>query len=163
MKLYFLSLIFISSLFFISCQKEVDATIPGTPGGGSSSGSGSTGGSTTSGTYFPLTNGTWWKYKDSTTGTVSTTTVTNVKKTINGIAYTAALSGNATQSDTGWAADAKPHYYTSAIGTAAGGQGYDFTFSFLNDTASVGYNWMYNAGQGNGFTASTKTTIIAKG
>ena len=42
------------------------------------------------------------------------------------------------------------------------GAEYDLLFNYLNDTASVGYNWTYTAGQGNGFTAYVKTTIIEK-
>ncbi|HEX6914374.1 MAG TPA: hypothetical protein VF145_03995, partial [Chitinophagaceae bacterium] len=66
--------------------------------------------------------------------------------------------------DTGWAASPVPNYYMAAKGNSPNsGAPYDILFHFLNDTASVGYNWQYVAGQGNGFTAHIKTTIIEKG
>ena len=148
-KLKFAFLFVLVSFILISCQKETDS--PG-PTGGNGQGNGNT----TS--YNPTTVGTWWKYKDSTSGGLSTSTIANRTKTINGILYSAMVSDIAP--DTGWASSAQPNYYVYAKGISPNtGASYDILFHYLNDTASVGYSWRYIAGQGNGFTAYIRTTI----
>lgn len=143
------------SLFIISCQKEASEEViqPGTGGGGANSG----------GNYFPLTEGSWWKYKDSITGKISTQKMLKITKTINNIKYTGYQAVLGTITDTAWAAAPQPNYYISAEGVSPNtGATYDLTFHYLNDTASVGYNWTYTAGHGNGFTAYIKTTILER-
>lgn len=150
------------ALFLFSCQKEVSFDDPTQTNNGNSGGTGGTGNATRN-SYFPLTNGSWWKYKDSLTGTTSVGTASNVTKTINNILYSAIVTAMGTQTDTSWAASPQPNYYMTAKGVSPSGGTYDILFHYLNDTASVGYNWQYNAGNGNGFTALIKTTIVAKG
>lgn len=159
-KLFSVALLLATSLFLFSCQKEIEPLDPLQSNNGNS---GSSGGSAASAnSYFPLTAGSWWKYKDSLTGTTSVGTVTSRTKSINNILYTALVSVMGTQSDTSWAASPQPNYYMTAKGVSPSGGSYDILFHYLNDTASVGYHWEYNAGNGNGFTALIKTTIIAK-
>jgi len=148
-------IVFLFSLMLLSCQKEI--SLDNTPGGGGGSGSGSG----TVNSYQPLTTGTWWKYKDSASGTISTSSVINASRTINSVVYKGVSDAAAT--DTGWMASPQPNYYIAAEGQSPNsGAPYDIVFHYLNDTASVGYNWVYNAGQGNGFTAIMKTTIVQK-
>jgi len=164
-KLASVGIILLCSMFFFSCQKEISSetlTPDGGSGNGGNGGNGG-GGGTTQNSYHPLTNGSWWKYKDSTNVTISTNTVVNATKVFNNITYTGIVAGNGTQSDTAWAASPQPNYYLTTKGLSPNtGAPYDITFHYLNDTASVGYNWQYNAGQGNGFTALMKTTILGK-
>lgn len=150
-------ILFFSSFYLLSCQKEVD---PNTlsPGGGNGGG-----GSNTQGSFHPTSVGSWWKYKDSATGSISTSTIVNRTKTINGILYTAMIGENAVQRDTGWIASPQPNYYMYIKGISPNtGASYDVTFHYLNDTASVGYKWQYMAGQGNGFTAYIQTIIVER-
>ena len=157
------SLLLLAAFFVTGCQKEIDFTDGAGAGSGTGGGSGNGGGGSTSGASFcPTTPGTWWKYKDSVSGAISTQTIQNTTKTKNGILYSAVtVSG---RSDTGWYASPRPGYYLSQAGTDPGtGASYDATFHYLNDTAAVGYSWEYVEGQGNGFAADMKTTIVEKG
>ena len=148
LKFAFLSLIV--SFVFISCQRDPVSPNPQSGGNGGAS------------SYNPTTVGSWWKYKDSTTGGLSTTTIASRTKTINGILYAAMVSEIPSQ-DTAWVSSAQPNYYTYAKGVSPNtGASYDILFHYLNDTASVGYTWRYTAGQGNGFTAYIRTTILER-
>ena len=145
------------SLALFSCQKEVDSSILTSPGTGNNTG-GNTGG------YQPLTSGSWWKYKDSTSGGFSTLTAINYTKTISNILYRGVISSPSQQSDTAYQAAPAPNYYMYQKGFSPNtGAPYDLLFNYLNDTASVGYQWSYVAGSGNGFTAHHTVTIIEKG
>ncbi|HZH64569.1 MAG TPA: hypothetical protein VEY10_06710 [Flavisolibacter sp.] len=145
-------------LFLISCQKEADFTDPAQ--GGTGNGGNGTNPATS---YYPLTKGSWWKYKDSLTGTTTSGTATNVTKSINGITYTAVVATGGSQIDTSWIASPQPNYYITVHGNSPNtGAGFNIVFHYLNDTAAVGHNWEYNAGQGNGFTAIVKTTIVER-
>ncbi len=168
---FFTTLSLILCVFVFSCQKElqpIDPLQPGTgdstnnpqPGTGDTTGNGSDTNSVSS--YYPLTTGSWWKYKDSTSGVITMSTLASTTKMINGILYKAAIYTSTIQNDTGWVAAPSPNYYLSQKGVSPSGLTYDLTFHYLNDTASVGYNWKYIAGSGNGFTAYITTTIIAK-
>jgi hypothetical protein len=143
------------SIVLFSCQQEIDDILTNPPGNGNNNNN------PTGGAYQPLTSASWWKYKDSSTGTQSTTTITAVSKTFNGIAYKAITSGNG---DTAYQGVKGPNYYMRIAGVSPNtGAPYDLTLNYLNDTASVGYTWQHNAGQGNGFAAITYTTILEKG
>jgi hypothetical protein len=159
-KLYPVLICICSSIFFLSCQKEVDFTDPSQGNNGGSGGNGGSG--STADSYYPLTKDSWWKYKDSLSGTVTDGKAINRTKTINGIVYTAIVPVTAPATDTSWFAAPRPNYYISQKGVSPSGNAFDITFHYLNDTASVGYNWQYNAGQGNGFIAYIKTTIMEK-
>lgn len=142
----------------LGCQQEIDPNIITDPNPGNGNGNGNP-----AETYQPLKTGSWWKFKDSATGNITTMTATAVTKTFNNIVYKALVSG-ASNTDTVYQAAPTPNYYYSAKGASPNsGAPYDITFHYLNDTASVGYNWQSTAGQGNGFTALTKTTIMEKG
>jgi hypothetical protein len=157
LKMNPLLIILCFSIVLISCQKEPELSQGNNGATGNTGGSGAAGAS-----YYPLTKDTWWKYKDSLTGTVSDGKVLNRTKTIKGITYTAIVPATGTSQDTSWFAAPRPHYYITAKGVSPNGAMYDVLFHYLNDTASVGYSWRYNAGHGNGFTASIRTTILNK-
>lgn len=136
-----LLIFFILSLFFTSCQKEISSEL-GTQAGGAGSGSGN------KTSYNPTTPGTWWKYKDTASGAVSTATMLNLTSKINGIVYTAMLGENATVKDTAWVASPQPDYYLYEKGVSPNtGASYNMLFHYLNDTAAVGTNWQYTAGR----------------
>jgi hypothetical protein len=149
-------LVFPAFLFLTSCQKEVSTEL-GTQTGGTGTGSGN------KASYNPTTAGSWWKYKDTASGTISTGTMLKRTNTINGIVYTAMISENAMLKDTAWVASPQPNYYMYEKGVSPNtGASYDMLFHYLNDTAAVGSNWQYTAGQGNGFTALIQTTIVER-
>jgi hypothetical protein len=149
---YLLSFVLIT---LVSCQKEVDdpdMQPPTASNGGNNSGSY---------TYMPLTKNTYWRYKDSITGLVTAMTVLDKKKTINGRTYTAVLGSNNTQNDTAYMTQQNREYFNYAELNNGASNG-SFLFHYLNDTAAVGSNWEYLAGEGNGFPAYFKTTIIER-
>lgn len=147
-------------IFLFSCQKEIDPNIITGPGTGGGNGGGT---SNPSNSYQPLTAGTWWKYTDSASGNITTVTVTNLTKTINSIVYNKIVNTTNSQTDTTYYASPQPNYYMTARGQSPNtGAPYDLTFHYLNDTASIGRSWNDNAGQGNGFTATTQTTMMEK-
>ena len=143
------------SIALFSCQKEiVDPSIVSNP---------INGGTGNSGNYQPLTPGTWWKYKDSASGSLTTMTVLNYTKSINNVVFRG-LKSNQSQTDTAYYASPAPNYYMYQKGVSPNaGAPYDLIFNFLNDTASIGYSWTYNAGSGNGFTAIHTVTVLEKG
>ena len=144
-------------VFLFSCQQEIDDVLTNPPGNNNNNNNNN---NASGGLYQPLTSGTWWKYRDSTSSTLSTLTATPVTKTFNGINYRAVTSGNG---DTAYMGVQGPNYFMRVAGMSPSGAPYDITFNYLNDTASVGYTWQYNSGQGNGFTAISQNTIVAKG
>jgi hypothetical protein len=151
MRTQFSYLLPLLCLILFSCQKE-PADPDMQPGTGT--------GSTDSITYLPLTKGTYWKYQDSLMGTVTTMTVLDKTKTFSGRTYTAVVGSNS-QTDTFYMTRQGADYFNYAevnSGTSSG----RFLFHYLNDTAAVGRNWEYLAGQGNGFPAYFKTTIIER-
>lgn len=148
MRKLFLTAAVCSFALFFACTKKND-----TNNGGSGSGN-----------YFPLTSGTYWKYKDSADGTITTTTVTDQKKTIGTRTYTMITALSGTQVDTVYAAVDGPNYYYYVAESVPGSGGpVSLLLNYLNDTASVGYNWQYAAGQASGSTITVKTTIVEKG
>jgi hypothetical protein len=155
-----LAVLMVLSLFVVlpGCQKETSVEngnniIPNpNPNPGSNSNS-----------YHPLTSGSFWKYKDSTTGGFTTMTALNLTQTINNRLYTAIKTTNGAQLDTVYAAVVGPDYFYYFNLSSPGGAPIDLLYHYLNDTASVGYEWEYNAGTGNGFTAIVNTSIIEKG
>jgi hypothetical protein len=156
MKRIHVALLALFSLMVFSCQQEIDPSIITNPGGGNNGGG-------NTGNYAPLSPGSWWKYKDSASGTMNTMTALNLTKTINGILYRAVKSSTGPAIDTAYQAAPAPNYYYTQKGNSPNtGAPYDLLFNYLNDTASVGFNWTYSSGQGNGFTAISKTTIIEK-
>ena len=158
MRKLFLSLLSVSSVMLFSCQKEIDpAVLPNSTG---SSGNNNN----TSNSYFPLTAGTWTQYKDSATGRITKMTVTNRTTVRNNRLYTVVLSTTNSVTDSMLVAVIGPDYYHTFYGYSPNTNApFDLTFYFLNDTASVGRSWYYNAGQGNGITAYITTRIMEKG
>lgn len=159
MRNSFLLLLLLCIAFaFASCQKDPDITLPPDSTNGGSGG----GGSTSNDSYYPLTKDSWWKYKDSLTGTVSDGKAVARTKTAGGIQFTAIVPMSRPSTDTTWFAAPRPNYYCYYKGISPSGATIDILFHYLNDTASAGYSWRYNAGSGNGFTAFVTTTIVEK-
>lgn len=137
----------------VSCQKEVDNILAPTPVNLAPSAN-----------YQPLTANSYWKYKDSLTGMVTQSTMLNTTKLINNRLYHASLPTMGGRTDTSWLAVDGPNYFAYADATAMStGAPVKLLFHYLNDTASVGYNWHYDAGHVNGFPASVKTTLMERG
>jgi hypothetical protein len=135
-------------LTLYSCQKEVSDPDMQPPTGSTDS-------------YLPLTANTYWKYQDSASGAFTTLKVLNKTKTINGKSFTAVQGTNDSQTDTSYMTRQGADYFNYAEvdnGMSSG----TFLFHYLNDTAAVGRNWEYQAGQGNGFPAYFKTTIVER-
>lgn len=154
-KINFVLLFLTASVFLISCQKEVSTEL-GSQTGGTGTGTGD------KTSYYPTTTGSWWKFKDTASGSTSTSTMVNRTKSVNGITYKALINDVNTR-DTAWVASPQPNYYLYIKGVSPNtGASYDMLFHYLNDTASVGKNWQYTAGQGNGFTAQIQTTIVER-
>lgn len=155
---------FVAFVLF-SCQKEIDPGVLGTTtGGGTTGGSGGTGGTGgTSASYHPTTLGSNWKYQDSASGAFSTEKIISRTAVYGGITYTGMQAVNTSLTDTIYVASPQPEYYYHEAGTSPNtGASVDLLFRYLNDTASVGYTWNYTAGQGNGFTAYFKGTIMER-
>jgi hypothetical protein len=151
----------IASVLLFSCQQEIDPNILSNPPSGGGTGGGTTG--NTANSYHPLTAGSYWKYKDSATSAITTMTATNHTVTKNNILYTIITATNTSQTDTILAASPKPNYYYNVSGASPNtGAPFDLVMNYLNDTASVGYQWQYTAGQGNGFTAYFHCSIVEK-
>lgn len=154
------------TIIMASCGKEASFEANTGGNGGNGNGGGNNGGSQGgSDSYQPTTANSYWHYKE--TGDViaeSTVTATGQKSTINGIDYyvfntTSPQQPGTMQSYMG----VKDHnYYNLAAGSNAG-VSFDLNFLYLNDAEAVGYTWDNNAGQGNGFTASTPGKIMEKG
>lgn len=137
----------------VGCQKEVDNPLSPTTNNPSNTAS-----------YQPLSANSYWKYKDSLSGSISQATMLNKTRLINNRKYTAALNTMSQQSDTSWMAVEGPNYYSFAdVVSPNSGAPATLLFHFLNDTASVGYSWQYNAGHGNNTPAIIKTTIMERG
>lgn len=159
---------FVIASLATGCGKEISVETNGS-GTGNGNGSGTGGGGTTSGqdTYQPFTKNSYWKYK--LTGSFpgeTTITCTGQSRTVNGLPSIVFTSTSTITPGTaeGFFAIKDHNYYTIQKGVSPNtGASFDINFLYLNDTASVGYNWNYKAGQGNGFTAYLDGTIIEKG
>lgn len=150
----------------VSCQKEFEIqglpatnTSPTTPD--SSSTPGNNNGSNSTGNYQPLTKDSYWKYKDSASGTIYTQTATAVTRTIEGRNFTAFKSTNG-GADTVYFSTDSHNYYMYAAVSSANSSG-AFLMHYLNDTVPVGKGWEYVAGEGNGLQATVTATVIEKG
>lgn len=163
-KLFYFLIFSFLVLSITSCSKEVSAenntANTGGSGSGGNSGSGGTGSSgTSSGNYQPMTVGSYWKYQDSATGSISTLTVTNKVQNISGRSYTA--FEDSPLGDTAFFALTGSSYYVLEYGTAYGASA-SMLFNYLDDAAGINTNWQYTAGQANGFPAVMKTTILER-
>jgi hypothetical protein len=116
--------------------------------------------------YLPLTDGSMWKYNyASDGGTTDTLTIAMTGGTtkINGKTYYNAASTYKQGSSLGYFY-AGNHFY--ATRTVALGSNVAMEFQLLNDTASVGYQWITSPtddGEVQGAPAQTINTIMEKG
>ena len=157
---------FVIASLATGCSKEISVE---TNGNGPGTGPGTGGGGTTPGqdTYMPVSKNSYWKYK--LTGIFpgeTTLTCTGTSRTVNGLSCIVFTSTSTSTPGTaeGFFAIKDHNYYTIQKGVSPNtGAAFDINFLYLNDTASVGYNWNYKAGQGNGYTAYLDGTIMEKG
>ncbi len=153
---FLLIVIFITGM--VSCQKEFaieDLPAGTTPSTGNN-------GSDSKDSYQPLSKDSYWKYKDSLTGTITTQTATAITKTFDNRTYTAIANSDGTNTDTIYSANNLISYYSyGEVGN--GSSSGSFLFHYLNDTVPVGQSWEYLAGQGNGIDVHIKATVIKKG
>jgi len=132
--------------FLCSCQKDSTTDIPPV-----------TDTSTTSGSYLPLTEGTYWIFKDSATNGYDTVTVLGEDTVINSIPFTKVHTVSATQDTFGFYGIKDHNYYLNAEQS-----GITVTMQILNDTMSVGNSWVYDMGTINGVPARGTGTIVEK-
>jgi hypothetical protein len=151
-----------------SCSKEISVETNGNgPGGGPGTGGGGGGSSSGNDTYQPVSKNSTWKYV--LTGVFpgeTTITSTGNTRVVNGLSCFVFTSTStiANAAGEGLFAIKDHNYYTVQKGTSPNtGAAFDVNLLYLNDTASVGYKWSYEAGHGNGFTAIIDGAIITKG
>ncbi|MCJ8208456.1 hypothetical protein MUY27_01965 [Mucilaginibacter sp. RS28] len=113
-------------------------------------------------TYLPQTTGSWWKYAINypRTDTV-TVTMTPDKQTMQGKIYFIAQMASKYFPSIPVYYAVNGHDYNQISNVPGYG---DFNFSFLNDTAKVGYQWTVPAGDNaiNGRKVVMTTTIVEK-
>ena len=146
------------SLFISGCQKEISGDIDSNT---------ATNPPASSDVYLPVSKDSYWKYQVTNPGgsiTTGTLTSTGQQQTFNGIAYNVFANSPSTAGFENTYMAVKDHkYYSMTKGVSPNtGAPFDLTFLYLNDTASVGYQWNYDAGQGNGFAAKTPGSIVEK-
>lgn len=147
MKSSILSLLVILVLA-TGCKKDKDEEPGGVPKGDS---------------YQPLTQGSFWKYKQ--TGLFAgeyTLTATGTKKTVDGIEYVLMESSGSGQSSSAYYGVKDNNYYLRVVGTSPGGLPFDLTQLYLNDKEAAGYTWPFAAGHGNDFAAFAPGKIIER-
>ncbi len=157
-------------LFATSCQKGFEITDDGIDTTGNTGGTGGTGGGSTTNppvantSYQPLTVGSFWKYKDSATGIVSTETVSNISKSYNSLSYTYSSISPSSGADSMFrlANGSNYHFLTIASAGTGGGTAATINLFYLDTTKNVGQTWAANAGTANGFNATSETKVIAK-
>ncbi|AXY75006.1 hypothetical protein D3H65_13875 [Paraflavitalea soli] len=157
------------ALLATSCGKEISTE---TNGAGTAPGPGpGTGGSGTpvTGTYQPFSKNSYWKYKQ--TGAFPgemTVTSTGQTRTVSGISC-GVFNNTSTITNPPSTGEGlfgiKDHNYYSVIKAVSPNTGalLDITFLYMNDTASVNYDWDHVAGTGNGFKIITSGLVLEKG
>jgi hypothetical protein len=123
-------------------------------------------GASTSDSYFPVTSGSTWTYKEEIAGATSSTVIkmTGNTKTFNGKSYYEATSSSTVKGNQ------LGYFYTAnhdfAILQAIPGYGINIEIHLGNDTKVAGYNWTTSPtanGLVNGFPAQMINTIKEKG
>jgi hypothetical protein len=111
-------------------------------------------------TYQPLESGSTWVYQDSATGLTDTLIAIDSTQTINSKTYTVFHSISAGQISDEYFNISSHNYYS--YGDFGNGI-VNNELLYLNDTASVGYNWQASSGTINGFPAQVQGQIIDTG
>jgi len=106
-------------------------------------------------TYLPLTKNTFWRYRDSTTGKLSTLIVAGVQRTINSRPYET-VSGSLYTSPVYYSVVGSDYYVHHELA------GIEKEFLFLNDVKSVGTSWTVDMGLINGQPATGIGKIIER-
>src|SRR4051812_2992977 len=107
--------------------------------------------------YIPLTAGTYWVYRDSATSAIDTATVLSDKITQNNIEYTKVHLVSSTDTTDSYYGIKDHNYYLYGEQ-----MGITLTMLVLNDTASVGYSWVYDMGTINSLPAKGTGTVVEK-
>lgn len=149
---YLLLVLFIASIS-TGCQKTIAEFDSGTD-------TTKTGGD---GSYLPLNEGTYWKYKDSAfPSEITTETVLNITKTINGKSYKAVKNESNGIADTGYFLRNGNDYYFYEYRNISGAI-IDVEMLYLKDTATEGVEWTTDAGTVNSFPARCIGKVVEKG
>lgn len=123
-------------------------------------------GASTSDSYFPVTSGSTWTYKEEIAGATSSTVIkmTGNTKTFNGKSYYEATSSSTVKGNT------LGYFYTAnhdfAILQTIPTYGINIEIHLGNDTKAAGYSWTTSPtadGYVNGFPAQMINTIKEKG
>ncbi|WP_295794769.1 hypothetical protein [Mucilaginibacter sp.] len=123
-------------------------------------------GASTSDSYFPVTSGSTWTYKEEIAGATSSTVIkmTGNTKTFNGKSYYEATSSSTVKGNT------LGYFYTAnhdfAILQTIPNYGINIEIRLGNDTKAAGYSWTTSPtadGYVNGFPAQMINTIKEKG
>lgn len=120
------------------------------------------GGGSTDSSFLPLTANSYWKYKDSAySSDVTTETVLGKTTSINGMDYNKVLLQSGSSYDTAYFAKSGAQYF-NYVHTSVSGSEVNLEILFLNDTASVGYDWSQNAGYVNSYPAKCLGQVVEK-
>lgn len=150
---HFLFLIAVAAFFASGCISSKNDPKPGD-------------GASTSDSYFPVTTGSTWTYKEEIAGATSSTVIkmTGNTKTFNGKSYYEATSSSTVKGNT------LGYFYTAnhdfAILQTIPNYGIDIEIHLGNDTKAAGYSWTTSPtadGYVNGFPAQMINTIKEKG
>lgn len=150
-----------ATLLIVSCQKEINPLDEPAAGDNEPVGE----------SYLPLTPGTKWQYRESTTQSSYWSTVTNEKKTEDGIEYVKifgeSVQDNSTPTNVtihdGYMAKVGPNYY-SLVNLEDEERGYiKYYMRYLNDQEAVGFEWLDEGGSTNELPIRIRGKIIAKG
>jgi hypothetical protein len=134
--------------FLCSCQKDADTNTPPPI----------TDTTTANVSYMPITEGTYWVYKDSgLSNSYDTTTILAEDTVMNGITFTKVHTVSAIADTFGFYGIKDHNYYLNAEES-----GITVTMLVLNDTMSVGNSWVYDMGTINNVPARGTGTIVEK-
>lgn len=111
---------------------------------------------TTSDSYLPLTKNTFWKYRDSVSGSFKTITVFGNQIRINSRSYNV-MTGSFWATPIYYAVIGNDYYIQQEL------EGVPVEILFLNDVASVGDSWTVDMGIINGDATTGLGSIIKKG
>jgi hypothetical protein len=151
----------VTILLATSCQKEIEDPLFTE----NSNPNPTTG--NTAGNYQPTTKNSYWKYKITSNYEPERTsmyTATATKQTIGTIPYDVFTNSPAASGFENTYLGQKNHNHFNLVKGASPNTGalVDIALLYLNDTASVGYKWDYDAGQANGIAAKTLGVVLEK-
>ncbi len=111
--------------------------------------------------YLPVSENSWWKYKDSASSAIVTRTATNITKVLNGITLTY-MSNNPATPDSSYLGRSGSKYYNYSKGSL-NGSNVEANVQIADTSKNIGETWSEsNIGSFNGFNASLQGTMLEK-